>query len=187
MGDGARPVGYACSGNALGNHRVPLQMPQTFVHAPEKCLVFLDRTSESAAKVIPLIWRVSLAGRYIGGVARQALPVGVIEEVPGVQDAVPQVFEHIAVKLIASTLADNRHLAAHVHAILGTESVGDDLVFPDAVQPQGRTHDRGAVVAQNVLRGRSVQQEVVRDDGRAVAAINGAPCAAAKLDHHGVL
>src|SRR5437870_10999716 len=102
-------------------------MPQTFVHAPEKCLVFLDWTSESAAKVIPLIWRVSLAGRYIGGVARQALPVGVIEKVSGVHDPVPQVFEHTAAKLLASSPADNRHFPPHVHAIFSPDSLRDDI------------------------------------------------------------
>src|SRR5262249_12493583 len=108
-------------------------LPQTFVYPPEKRLVFLDGSSESAAKVIPLILRVSSAGGRIGRVTRQALPVGVIEEVPGVQDTVPQVLEHITVKLITSALADNRHLATHIHAVLGAESVGDDLIFPDAV------------------------------------------------------
>ena len=161
MGDGARPVGHARSGNPLGDHRVPLHLPQTFVYTPEKRLVFLDRTSESAAKIIPLIRWASPAGGCIGGVARQALLVGVIEEVPGIKDTVPQVFEYIAVKLIASALADNCHLAAHVHAVFGAESVRDDLVFADAIQPQRCAHGRSAVVAENVLRGRSVQQEIV--------------------------
>src|SRR5439155_23933554 len=161
LGDGARPIGHACDGNSLGDYRVPPYLLKIFINSPEKRLVFLDRTSESAAKVIPLIWRASLAGGCSGRVALQALPVRIIKEVPGVQDAVPQVFEHIAVKLIASALADNCHLAAHVHAIFGAESVRDDLVFADAVQPQRCAHGRSAVVAENVLRGRSVQQEIV--------------------------
>src|SRR5438477_11797998 len=80
LGDGARPIGHARSGNTLGG--VPLHLSQTFVNTPEKRLVFPDRSSESAAKVITLIWRASLAAGRLGG---QALPIGSIKEIPGVQ------------------------------------------------------------------------------------------------------
>src|SRR5207248_1332335 len=186
-GDGACPVGHTRGGNALGDHRVALRLPDRFEDAPEKGLVLADRSSKSGAKVIALILWAAPAGGCIGGVARLALGLRVIKEVPGVQGAVAYVFEHIAVKLIASAFADNRHLAAHVHAIFGAESICDDLVFTDAIQPQRRPHGRSAVVAENGLSGCSVQQKVVRDDGRAVAAIDGALGAAAKTDHDGVL
>ena len=47
-----------------------------------------------------------------------------------------------------AALADDDHLAAHGHAIVGAEIVGNDAVFLDAIHPQCRAAFRSGGATQ---------------------------------------
>src|SRR5438105_1508280 len=95
----------------------PQVLPESFIHRKEEGLVLLDRAAKCASEVVLLKFgKASVAGSR-----------GRIEEVSGVERAVPQVFERITMKLIGSVLTHHGHLAAHGHAVFSREVAGNDL------------------------------------------------------------
>src|ERR1700679_889599 len=97
--------------------RIARYLSKSFIGAKEECLVFYNWTTERSAKLVSLEWSGTSSSAGDRGRER----VQNVEEVASVQGAVPQIFEHVAVKLISSTLGDNGRLAAHNQAIFRAE------------------------------------------------------------------
>src|ERR1700733_3022114 len=109
-----------------------------FVRTKEKCLVLSDRAAEGSAKLVSL----KRSGATTSPRYRCGQRVQNVEVVSSIQSTVPQIFEHVAVKLIRSALCDDRRLATHHKAIFRAERIRHNSIFTDAIQSQREAGDR---------------------------------------------
>src|SRR6266436_3733606 len=107
-----------------GHVRKSQPLTKAFVTAVQERFIFFDRTSQRAAKLVPLERRDPLSS--------QSLTRG-IEKVPGVQRAIAQKLEERTVQSIGAGLRDNADLRACPLAVFGRVGIGHHIEFPDGV------------------------------------------------------
>src|SRR5207244_3674071 len=87
-----------------------------------------DGATQRSTKLVPL---------ERGGIGFSvSIPVGVVEVIPGVQCAVPQVLEKGSVPLIRAGCGHDRDLATRPFAVLGSIRIAEDVVFPHGVHAE---------------------------------------------------
>src|SRR5438309_6987295 len=95
-------------------------MAESFVTAEEERSIFLNRTSQRAAKLIP----------FKGGNGT------LIEKVPGVQRTIAQKLKHRTMQFIGPGLRDHSDLLARSLSIFGRVRIAHHIAFPDDVNAQ---------------------------------------------------
>src|ERR1051326_2218922 len=108
------------------DRRYTKTLPQSFIDCEKERLILLDRPAQRRAEIVAFKRGQALTARRNPG----------IEEVARVQHAVAQVFKRGPVKLVASTLAADDNLAAPCHAVFSTKRIGDNFVFPNAIDSE---------------------------------------------------
>ena len=138
-----------------GHVRKSQPLTKAFVTAVQERFVFFDRTSQRAAKLVPLEGWDPLSS--------QSLTWG-IEKVPGVQRAIAQKLEERTVQSIGAGLRDHADLRACPLAVFGRVGIGHHIEFPDGVNTQQLSADaprRNADVAAAGVFNPIHQEEVV--------------------------
>ena len=138
-----------------GHVRKSQPLTKAFVTAVQERFIFFDRTSQRAAKLVPLEGRDPLSS--------QSLTRG-IEKVPGVQRAIAQKLEERTVQSIGAGLRDNADLRACPLPVFGRVGIGHHIEFPDGVNTQQLSADaprRNADVAAARVFNAIHQEEVV--------------------------
>src|ERR1700733_8388898 len=75
---------------------------------------------------------------------------------------------------VRSALADHDQLAAHGHAILGGEIIGDDFVLLDSIHPHRVTALGRGVASIDCSYWRAIKGEIVGTHGRPVSTVRSA-------------
>ena len=106
------------------------RLPETFVIAEQKQLVFLQRAAQRAAELI----------------SPERRNGGPIEEVARVQIAIAQKLEQRSVQTIGAGLRDHADLRAGALAIFRAIGIGEHIEFADGIDAQQFSADAAGVI-----------------------------------------